>query len=374
VPEYAAEHKLGMEEAARTLRYRELNRLCTEQGADLLAVAHNATDQLETVLMHLARGSGLDGLCGMRKKSSGLIRPLLSLSKKEILAWCNENEIPYMEDSSNSDQTYTRNFVRQTILPAIHRLNPRAEDAAAVAAAALDLDRDCLDRLAAEHRLSDGRASLCALHDAILLRIIRREFQEGFRDAPMLTSLQCRAAMEAIRGGKSPIRVTLPGSGELFCDRNEVVIRKKKGDPVFPSFDPLLLKEGWQSFDNENGMILLRRGILSEYDRENIAFFQNIYNFANTMSFNSAKINGDIYLRARKASDSYFDGFHTRDVRKLLQSTHLPLAVRARYPIACDEHGILWIPGFPARGDTSDEVEDPIQIFCFFEKKNRSCP
>lgn len=374
VPAYAAAHRMGTEEAARLLRYRALQRIRTEKGIDLIATAHNATDQLETVWMHLIRGSGIDGLCGMRERNGDLIRPMLSLTKDRILDFCRAEGIPFVTDSSNDDQAYTRNLLRARLLPLLKELNPRAEQATLTMARHLEHDRDYLDSLSASRSVTEGRQAMASLPDPILVRVLKREFREAFPNAPMLTDLHLSAAVQAIRSKKSPIRITFPGGGELLCDHNALRIQSAAKPPI--TLEKTELCEGWQEVCGGEGMILARRGILTEDDRQKIAFFQNIYNLSNNIALNSDTMIRDVYLRAREAHDAYFDGGHTRNVRKLLQTLPLPAYLRAAYPIFCDSSGILWIPGFPPRSPLqagADEGEK-FQIFCFFGKNCRELP
>ena len=117
-----------VESAARRLRYGFFKEYAQEVGATHLATAHTADDQCETVLLHLIHGAGPKGLGGilpLRKEGAlTVIRPLLHLSKEEILSYCKEHSIPYFEDESNSDLTYTRNRIRHVILPELRKINP----------------------------------------------------------------------------------------------------------------------------------------------------------------------------------------------------------------------------------------------------------
>ena len=160
VPDYAEENKLGLEEAARTLRYKALKeealRWQEESGRKTkIALAHHMDDQAETILFHLIRGAGFSGISGMKaegifsevqdklnkdatdiamnKTKEGnqedcitLLRPLLSLRKEEILKRLEELGIPYREDSTNRDKSYARNYLRLDILPALEKINAGA--------------------------------------------------------------------------------------------------------------------------------------------------------------------------------------------------------------------------------------------------------
>ena len=125
-PEYAKEKGLTLEEAARILRYEELERVKCEKKADSIALAHHKDDQAETVLMNLFRGTGATGLSGIRPESGDRIRPLLFATKKEILSYLSENSIIFVEDSTNSSNEHTRNRIRSEVIPLIEELYPQA--------------------------------------------------------------------------------------------------------------------------------------------------------------------------------------------------------------------------------------------------------
>ena len=368
-PAYAASHRMGMEESARLLRYEALRTCGKELGVSTIAVAHNATDQAETVLFHLTRGSGLDGLCGMAEQSGDLIRPLLAVEKEQILSYCEENALPFVHDESNDDQRYTRNRLRHSVLPVLKQINPRFSQGAASAALLLQSDRAYLEEQAARYHLDMGRNTLASLPDALLSRVLRREVAAFLPGAPTLSAEQCRRGMAAIRALPRTVRLTLPSGGELLCDRDSLILRKagKQGDSPLP--EPLALTEGWQSFDGDRSMILMRRGILTEHDRQKIDSFRNIYNLSNTFTRNSATMKEVMTVRVRRAGDRYYDGRHTRSVRKLLQTLPLPACLRARYPLFCDGDEIRWIPGFASCPDAEASTAESVTIICFFHKR-----
>ena len=160
VSSLAIENRLGVEEAARKARYDFLIALALKMGFSTIALGHNADDQAETVLMHVLRGSGLAGLRGMLpsttiKRSSSaenitLIRPLLSVSRADIEAYCTENGLQPRVDNSNWDPSYHRNWLRHQVLPILEQERPglrnRLCQTAAIAAADYELLRIQLDR------------------------------------------------------------------------------------------------------------------------------------------------------------------------------------------------------------------------------------
>jgi len=133
VQEAMREHQVGVEEAARIVRYRFLHEVAVTVGADRIAVGHHADDQAETMLLHLLRGAGVNGLLGMELNTQitgrGLppiqrIRPLLTVTRAEIEAYCVEHNIQSRHDATNDDTDFTRNRIRHEVLPVLRTVNP----------------------------------------------------------------------------------------------------------------------------------------------------------------------------------------------------------------------------------------------------------
>lgn len=129
VEEYAAERGLSGEEAGRILRYHHLGETAEKYQCAKIAVAHHEDDDAETVLLNLFRGSGLAGLSGIRPVRENIIRPLLCVSRKEIEEYLNEQELSWCEDSTNKENDYTRNKIRNELLPWVtENINSRAAE------------------------------------------------------------------------------------------------------------------------------------------------------------------------------------------------------------------------------------------------------
>ncbi len=122
--QYAHENHLSIEMAARELRYAWFEDMRIRLQAQAIAVAHHRDDSIETLLMNLVRGSGIRGLVGIRPRNQYVIRPLLGVSRKEILAWLEEQQYTYVTDSTNLSDAYTRNFIRLRVLPLLEEINP----------------------------------------------------------------------------------------------------------------------------------------------------------------------------------------------------------------------------------------------------------
>lgn len=113
----AKKEGLTLEEAGRNARYGIFRKLAEERGGAKIAVAHHANDQAETILFHLCRGSGLEGMAGMRPVRGEIIRPLLCLGREEITEYLGIYGISYMTDETNADNAYSRNMLRNCVLP-----------------------------------------------------------------------------------------------------------------------------------------------------------------------------------------------------------------------------------------------------------------
>ncbi len=123
---YSKENKLSLEESARILRYSCFEKALKNGDCDLIATAHHLKDNAESVLFNLFRGAGLNGLTGIKDREN-IVRPFLSVSKEEINAYIKENDIPFVTDETNFDESYTRNYIRKNILPTIEKAFPNYE-------------------------------------------------------------------------------------------------------------------------------------------------------------------------------------------------------------------------------------------------------
>ncbi len=122
--EYKQNKDVSTQMAARELRYNWFEQIRKENHYHSIAVAHHLDDQFETVLLNMTKGTGIKGLTGMQPKNGYIIRPLLEISKQEILLYAKENNIQYREDSSNATDDYQRNLIRHQVVPQLQKINP----------------------------------------------------------------------------------------------------------------------------------------------------------------------------------------------------------------------------------------------------------
>jgi tRNA(Ile)-lysidine synthase len=180
----AARERGGLEQAARRERYAFLRRVRKEEKAAVIAVAHTRDDQAETLLLRLLRGAGATGLAGMRALAADVVRPLLGVSRDEVIAHLHGRGLAWREDPTNADTAHRRNRLRHELLPYLEaRFNPRVREALARTAAIL----------------ADEAAHVRAEAEALLARAAGREGDGVVLSRPALLAAPAAVARAAIR-------------------------------------------------------------------------------------------------------------------------------------------------------------------------------
>lgn len=256
---YAKEHGISEELAGREIRYSLFFELMRERNLTSLAVGHHNDDQAETVLMHLLRGSGIDGLSGMRHKRDNIIRPLLDITKQEILDFCEAENLCFCTDLTNFETDYNRNKVRLSLIPQMREFNPNISKNLAVTADILADDADFLEIYAeAEfkrtvHENSCNLSEFSALHTAIKRRIVIKMIEmvkNTKRDISADNVNKVLALAEAKNTGK---KLKLSGGVVARIEYENLIIEKEKAE--FSGFSYVLcLNEKFQI--PENGIVI----------------------------------------------------------------------------------------------------------------------
>ena len=182
VPALAKARGVGLEQAARDARYAFLRKVKADLGADVIALAHHLDDQAETVLMHLARGAGLHGARGMGEREGDLWRPLIGLRKAELVAYLEENAVPWREDATNALPDNPRNLIRLRVMPGLEAAYPGAARALGRFAALAREEDDYMEAQACAFLRANaetmpfGSRVFCRadIHAAVLRRAIHR--------------------------------------------------------------------------------------------------------------------------------------------------------------------------------------------------------
>ena len=188
VPGYAKDHLIGIEQAARELRYHYFDELLRKGVVDKIATAHQLDDQCETVLMRIFRGTGVKGLEGIPSARSGkYIRPMLSLSRLDIQEYCDAHKVPHVEDSTNFNLEYTRNFIRHEVLPVVEKMFPQYRKSIERLTGAAKETIAFMDSVAVPYEVDDKSriifsvAALKEAHPALVRHSIRKAMiEQGF--------------------------------------------------------------------------------------------------------------------------------------------------------------------------------------------------
>ena len=339
----AARTGRGIEETARALRYAFLERTAQEVGAVRIATAHTADDNAETLLFHLVRGSGLQGLTGIPPRRGKVVRPLLCTTRAEVEEYCAVHNVGYVEDSTNSDEEYTRNFLRRRVVPLLEQVNPRAAEHMSAAAGRLRADNDYLNAQAAQaadrgHMTSDGlviEAGLLAqLPDPVASRAVRLLMEQA-GGGKNCTAAQIGALLKLCRGSDPSGRADLPG---LTARRvyGELVLAPAEC-PASPP-PPTPVREGERTVYGETGWsVTCRRAVCPEKSFKN----------PDTFYLSRAKIEGTLTLRPRWTGDTIkLPGRSRKTLKKLFIDEKIPLTCRALLPILADDAGVLAAASF----------------------------
>ena len=231
----------GVEETAREMRYRFLQQAAREVNASYIATAHNANDNCETVLMHLIRGTGLRGLTGIPPVRGNIIRPLLTTTRNEIEEYINKYRISYVIDSTNRDDTYTRNRIRHQILPALDALCPGVVERVSQTAESLRKDEAYLMEQAMallQECEGDGDSQklpvsrLVRAPEVLALRAIRVLIGRLREENDNCTAAHLRGVLEVCRSSDPSARVNLPGGVIARREYEMLVLTRAQVQPL----------------------------------------------------------------------------------------------------------------------------------------------
>lgn len=352
VPARAKERGMGLEECAREVRYAYFDELTGGRG--LIATGHNATDNLETVLFRMLRGTGLRGLCGIPPVRDGrFLRPLIRDGGESIRRWCAENGVPYVTDGTNLEPGCGRNVLRLRVLPEMRRLFPDPEAAVSRMTELLSEDEDLLEDLAEEvlprGSTSLSREILVGLAPAEASRVLRNMAEAAGGKVP--EAIHIRAALSMAREGGSG-SLSLPGGIRCVLDRGTVRMERDTRD-VDGSFqrEPVEIPgdfPGGVVFEDGFCRLLCIPGDAA-FPSIELNSEENIYKSSISVSLCFDKIAFACRVRGRLPGDVIRFGGMTRRVKTLFSDRKLPAGIRASLPLIEDGEGLLWIPGFPPR-------------------------
>jgi len=197
VPALRVQDKLSLEDAARRARYRFLDACADEWGADVIALAHHAGDQTETMLLHLLRGTGLTGACGMQPRRGRCVRPMLCVPTQEVQAYFEANGLCCVQDETNLDLTNPRNAIRHRVLEELEKIAPHTPSAFYRASENFREDEEALNHLA-QQQLSDLRPEAGGVSAGFLLHAFAAINHRSIRHLAQLAGLTSDLTRERV--------------------------------------------------------------------------------------------------------------------------------------------------------------------------------
>lgn len=318
----ADEAGLSVEEYSRNRRYDYFRSF----NANKIATAHSLSDNIETVLFRLSRGTSIKGCCGIPPVRDNIIRPLIDCTGEEIRLTCDEANIPYRVDSTNSNNDYSRNYVRNVIVPAFKKLNPSFENVLYRFIESVNEDEGCLDTLANE--------------------CFDSAFKKNALMIDKLSNYPISVIKRAIIKFISMYGVTLD---ELHLS-GVYALTQKAGryqikNNIFAISDKKRLRiavfEETLDFDD----VVINKCIISR-DQFLINCEQLCKNFDFYCDYD--KIVGEITVRAREEGDDISPAGRncTKSLKKLYNEYKIPVEDRDNIPVICDEKGVIGVCGY----------------------------
>ena len=342
IPSEAAKRGIGEEEAGRLVRYEKFYETAEKKNGAKTAVAHNMNDKAETLIMNLCRGAGMKGLAGIKPVGGSIIRPLIFCTRDEIEKYCDDNNIEYCTDSTNLQNEYTRNKIRNILLPWLsENINPAAGMNMANASELLREEEEYLESKAQEQYKkllkdsgdgfvslnADGLASEHSVIRRRVLRIALRSLRPDMRDF----GRKHIENAEDILMGDTGRRISLPGGitvSKGYGLINILYDREKQGAFCYD------IEPGKKYFIKETERYVL----LSLNEEKNIKNAVNIC----TKKIDYDKIKDKIQLRTRQTGDFISIKNGRKKIKDIFIDDKIPSDKRDSYPmLVCGKSVII---------------------------------
>lgn len=351
VPALAKAHGTSLEAEAREQRYAFFVKIMRERAIPLLATAHHAGDHVESVILHLLRGSGVAGLCGISGSRTldgdlYLVRPLLKCKKEDILEYCDREGIAFVTDSTNYDTAYQRNSVRANIVPQMRAIQPELESVFARMSENLAETNELIEDMAGEllgQALTDDGLLLAPLncaHGVIAKRALAIYFKR-FSDKMLerahidaLISLCAAANPHSALSLPDGIKASIENASLILSVNNaeesnvsDYEVKFRVGETLLPCGIKIKIEE--IIFDSSSK-------ILKNTDKKDL-----------NIIIKRGRINNTCFFKNRDPSDVISLNGMRKKIKKLMCDNAIPLSLRDRLPILCRGQELLWVPMLP---------------------------
>ena len=323
----------GLEAAAREARYTFLESLSGK-----IATAHTADDNSETVLMHMIRGTGLKGLGGISPVRNRIIRPMLNVTRQEVVNFLQEYCLSYVEDSSNETDAFLRNRIRHHIMPLLKTENPSLAEKLSQMALRLRQDEEILQSLT-EQTLPDVK-TLRQMPRSLLSRYLTAFLQHNGVKEPEAEHI---ALLEnLVFSDKPSASGDFPG-GITICRQYDRLVKAEKQETLCCAE---LTCPGVLELPDKGVRIVCQPGMCASLQWDHFTVYPQ----------------GPVMVRARKSGDSMRLQGGTKSVKALMIDRKIPAAQRDGIPVLADHAGVLAVLGLGANLDRTFGEGDPWQI------------
>jgi tRNA(Ile)-lysidine synthase len=344
----------NLQDVARRLRYAAFREAAEKVRADKLALAHQADDQVETVLMRFLRGTGVSGLAGIPFirpwHGMALVRPLLSFFREEIEAYCREEALRPRRDESNESLAYTRNRLRHRLIPQLAEYNPRVKEAILKLSLLVAEEEGVWERLEAEAaeevtvRRGSGEITLdiSALRRqpvALQRRLIKLHLNYLVKGEAAEVPMNAVDRVLSLTEGGTGNRLHLPGNLEAEREYGRLHLRRADADPPDPEGKAIpLAVPGVTTLPDMGGRIQVRvaeRSLAAEELPGRWAVFD------------ADRLEHPLYVRPRRPGDRMrlLGLAGSKKVKEIMIDAKVPRRMRQRWPMVVHGEEIIWIPG-----------------------------
>lgn len=310
----------GLEAAARDARYAYFSTLSGK-----IATAHTANDNGETVLLHMVRGTGLKGLGAIAPVRGNVIRPMLMVTRAQVLAFLEEYHLDFVQDSSNDTDRFLRNRLRHRVMPLLEEENPRLAENLSAMALRLREDEAALDAMAENADVPALRAMSPALRGRALARFLQRS---GVKEPE---AVHIELAEKLVLSHKPSASADLPGGVKLCRQYDKLTI----------AADARPIEETVLDCPGSVELPALGLRIVCQMAREQVL----------TTDAFTVKVDGQLRLRCRQPGDTMRLRGGTRELKKLFIDRKIPAPERLSIPVIADDAGVLGVYGIGANLD-----------------------
>ncbi len=371
VPKYCEENKVSIEDGARTLRYELFYEIMQKTNANKIAIAHNMNDQAETILMHIMRGTGLQGLRGIEYiRDNVIIRPILDIERSEIEDYCEKYNLNPRIDKTNLDPIYTRNKVRLKLIPYMQEnFNSNVIKSIVRMSSSLRNDSDYIEENALmkfeeictvlDESVEIPVDLFVNLHNAIKYRIIRYAIKYILGDTNFIDQRHLLDIIELESEKKVGKKLNIPRGLFVYRKKNSIIITAKE----------LITKEIDFSYNvPRNGFVKIKElDILVETETMSIEKY-NLVKQENKKNrwFDISKLDGDIIVRSRQSGDKINLSIGNKKLKSLFIDMKIPKEERCKIPILVNNQEVMCVGTYrmSEKFKVDESTKDVLKI-CF---------